>query len=72
MPTVEEVTVSYSRKVQLDDFEPIQHAIEMSVALSDDDDPAEVYSNQMEIAENAVERELARRISRKKADSGDE
>jgi len=72
MATVEEVTVSYSRKVQLDQFEPIEHGVEMTVQVEDGDDPAEVYKEQTKIAEDAVERELARRIARKKADSGDE
>lgn len=67
-----EVTVSYERKVQLDQFEPISFNAEVTVDLEEDDDYAEVYNEYASQVEDSVERELARRIARKKADSGDD
>lgn len=72
MASVGDISVSYSRKVQLDQFEPVEYGVEMQVQIEDGDDPAEVYREQTAVAEDAVERELARRLARKKADSGDD
>ncbi|TQQ81891.1 hypothetical protein EWF95_02835 [Halonotius roseus] len=72
MASVGDILVSYSRKVQLDQFEPVEYGIEMEVQIEDGDDPADVYREQTTVAEDAVERELARRLARKKADSGDD
>ena len=67
-----EVTVNYSRKVQLDQFEPIEFGGSVTFELEDDEEPGEVYHDNAAEVEDAVERELARRIARKKNDSGDE
>ncbi|WP_185911681.1 hypothetical protein [Halonotius roseus] len=56
----------------MDQFEPVEYGIEMEVQIEDGDDPADVYREQTTVAEDAVERELARRLARKKADSGDD
>ena len=66
-----EVSVNYSRKVQLDQFEPIEFGGVVTFELEDGDDPSDVYHENASKIEDAVERELARRIARKKADSGD-
>jgi hypothetical protein len=67
-----EVTVSYSRKVQLDQFEPIEFGGTVTLDLEEGDDYETVYNENAKRIEDAVERELVRRISRKKADSGDD
>lgn len=72
MAEVTDVTVSYSRKVQIEKFEPVEFGVEMKVSLDDDDDREAVYRDAAADAEDMVERELARRISRKKMDAGDD
>lgn len=67
-----EVTVSYQRKVQLEQFEPISFSAEVTVSLEDGDQFDEVYKDYAGNVEDAVERELARRIARKKNDAGDD
>ena len=68
----EQIKPFYSRKVQLEQFEPVEFGAESTVTLEDGDDPKEVMAEEMAFLEDAVERELARRIARKKADSGDD
>lgn len=66
MTEVNSIDVSYSRKVQLDQFEPIEHRVDMEVSLSDEDDPDEAYDEYADIAEDMVERAIAERVARKK------
>lgn len=72
MADVEEVSVSYSRKVQLEQFEPIQHFTELTISLEDGDDPDEVHDEYSELAEDMVERALAQRLTQKKLDDESE
>lgn len=74
MATITDVTARYSRKVQLDDFEPIQHSVELEAELADGDSADAVYDELAEAAEDMVERQLASRIAKKKLseDSDDE
>ena len=67
-----EVEVHYDRKVQLEQFEPITFGSTVTVELDEGDDPAEVYNEYASAVEDSVERELARRIARRKNDSGDD
>lgn len=62
MPELNTVTTSYSRKVQLEQFEPVEHFVELEVSLEDGDDPDEVYDEYSERAEAMVERAIAARI----------
>lgn len=66
MPNPESITFHYNRKVQLDQFEPIQHGAELTVDLEEGDDFAEVYHEYAEDLEYEVEEELARRVTNKK------
>jgi len=66
MPEITEITASYSRKIQLDDFEPIEHSVELRASLEEDEDEDEAYDALSDSAEDMVERALARRISQKK------
>lgn len=74
MPAITEISTSYSRKVQLEQFEPVEHFVEVTVELDSDDDADEVYDEYSERAEDMVERAIAGRIAAKKieADSDDE
>lgn len=74
MPKVDEIEIQYNRKVQLEQFEPVQHGVSMEVSLTEDDDPDDVYDEYTEVAEEMVERALAERIARAKieAESDDE
>jgi hypothetical protein len=67
-----EVTVNYSRKVQLDQFEPIEFGGSVTFEFEEGDEISEVYQNHASEIEDAVERELVRRVARKKNDSGDD
>lgn len=71
MAEQETLTLHYNRKVQLDDFEPVQHGAEMEVTLEDGDDPEEVHEEQSELLEDMVERALAHRVSQKKMEEGE-
>lgn len=72
MATPESVTVAYSRKVQLDDFEPVEHFAEMEVSLSEEDDPDDVYDEYSESVEDMVERAVASRVASKELESTDD
>lgn len=71
MPQIENINVAYSRKVQLDDFEPVEHFVELEVSVDDEDDPDEVYDDYSEAAEDMVERAIANRVTAKMIDSDD-
>lgn len=66
----EQIEPYYDRKVQLDQFEPISFGAGSVVTLEEGDDAEDVFSDELKFLEDAVERELARRIARKKADAG--
>ena len=66
-----EVTVNYSRKVQLDQFEPIEFGGSVTFELEDGENYSDVYQTHASEIEDAVERERVRRVARKKTDSGD-
>lgn len=72
MPEVDELEIQYNRKVQLNDFEPVQHGVSMEVSLDESDDPDEVYDEYTEVAEEMVERALAERIARAKIEADDD
>lgn len=70
---ITEVTAAYNRKVQLEQFEPVQHSVELTAELADSEDPEEAYDELSEMAEEFVEQEIARRITQKKlADDSDD
>lgn len=65
MPDVESINVTYQRKVQLDQYEPITHEVELEVSLDEGDDPEEVYDEYADRAEDFVERAIVRRLQQK-------
>jgi hypothetical protein len=73
MPEIETLDVSYSRKVQLEQFEPVEMYVGLEVSLEDGDDPDEVYDEYNERAQDMVERGIAKRVAVQEmdADEGD-
>ena len=68
MATLDVLEVPYSRKVQLDQFEPVEMGATATFTMDADDDPYEVYHDGQATVQQMVERELAERIARKKMD----
>lgn len=65
------IEVYHDRKVQLDQFEPITYGATVTVEIEDGDDYEAVFSEYVRELEDAVDREITRRIARKKMDAGD-
>lgn len=63
MSKVTEFTVSYSRRVQLERYEPVEHGGTITVEVGPDDEWGELYEAAAVKVEGAVERELARRVA---------
>lgn len=72
MPDVERVTASYSRKVQLSQFEPVEHSVTLEAVPFDHESTADAYQELADEAEELVEQEIARRVAQKKIESDDE
>jgi len=68
MADMERLEVFYDRKIQLQQFEPITFGANATISLDTDDDPDEVYADVARDLQDAVERELARRIATAKQD----
>lgn len=66
MATLDTLEVDYSRKVQLEQFEPVSVGSTATFSLDPDDDPFEVHQAGQQTVQDMVERELAERIARKK------
>lgn len=66
MPDVTGIEVHYSRKVQLEQFEPVQHSVTLTAELSSGEDPDGAYDELADRAEEMVEEAIARRITQKK------
>lgn len=67
---ITKINAHYNRKIQLDDFEPIQHGVELEAVLQDGEDVEEAYEELSERAEEMVEGEIARRLTQKKLSEG--
>lgn len=66
MADITEVEATYSRKVQLEQFEPIEHRVTLVAELFDEDDPDAVYDEISDSAEDMVERAIAHRVTQTK------
>lgn len=66
MPTETEIEVSYSRRVQLEQFEPIEMSATVTVDIEEDDDIDDVYDETHDRVEDMVERSLAERVAQQK------
>lgn len=65
-----EHTVSYGRKVQLDQFEPIDVHESITVDLEDDEDLEEVSKILSRVVHDNVERRIVNRVMQKKMEDG--
>ena len=63
---IEEIQVSYSRRIQLEQFEPVEYAETITASLDPEDDPDECSRELADLAEEYVEREVMARIMAKK------
>lgn len=71
MPTPTEISIHYNRKVQLDQYEPVQYGTDITVSLDEDDDPEEVYAEYVDLISDLVEGEIAARVAQKKMNDGE-
>ena len=69
---IETIEPYYDRKVQLKQFEPVTFGASATVSLEDGEDPEEVYAEVANVLQDAVERELARRVANSKREERDE
>lgn len=72
MAEITELDVSVSRKVQLQQFEPVEVGAGATVTVEEGDDPDEVYDDTYEKVEGMVERNLLARIAQAKEEGEDE
>ena len=72
MPELQTLEISYSRKVQLDQFEPVEYGATAtySVSESEQDELDEIIKDKSRQLESSVDREIVRRISVKKMEDG--
>lgn len=66
MARLNDLEISYDRKVQLSQFEPVTVGAVAAFSLESDDDPYAVYQAGQASVQEMVERELVERIARKK------
>jgi hypothetical protein len=69
MSEITTLDVSYSRKIQLNDFEPITHHVELTAELDDGDDPDDEYDRLRDMVEDMVERGIAARVAAQEMDA---
>lgn len=74
MPEITSISSSYSRKIQLEQFEPVQHSVTLEAEVAEGEDADEAYDELSEQAEEMVERQIARRVAQSKmqADEGED
>mgnify|MGYP006288753841 CR=1 FL=1 len=69
---IETIEVSYSRKVQLQQFEPCEYGETITAVLDEDDDPEAVSEELQGVVEDNVERALLGRIMVAKMEDGED
>jgi len=69
MPEITEIEVHYDRKVQLEQFEPVQHGATITAELGPDENTDAAYDELSESVEEMVERSLTERLARAKIES---
>lgn len=69
---ISEISSSYTRRVQLDQFEPIEYSETITAVLDEDDDPEEASEELQEIVRDNVERGVLKRVLSHKMESEDE
>lgn len=68
---ITEISSTYSRKVQLDQFEPVEYSETITAVLDDGDDPDDVSGELRRQAKDNVERGVLDRILAHKMESKD-
>jgi hypothetical protein len=64
------LTVSYSRKVQLERYEPVEVGEEITVRLEDGDNPEAVRESLSDELQESVEQRILSRTMQKKMEDG--
>lgn len=74
MVEVTEVSATYSRTVQLEQYEPLKISETIVGTLEDGEDPSDAYDELYQAARDDVERKLTHRLATKKMedDRGEE
>lgn len=66
MPNESEIVVEYSRKVQIEQYEPVTIGASVRIELDDDDEGSDVFDEALDKLEDDVERRIAERGARQK------
>jgi len=69
---LKEITSSYSRKVQLDQFEPVEYAETATAVLDESDDVEEASEELQKLVRDNVERGILARVMAYKMKDDDE
>lgn len=72
MPEITTIKPSYSRKVQLEQFEPVEHSVVIEAELDEGEDEDEAYDELKDKAEDMVERAIAARVAAQEIDADDD
>lgn len=69
---ITEIEATYGRKVQLDQFEPIEYRETITATLEDGDDPEEASEELQKVARDNVERGILNRVMVHKMENSDD
>ena len=69
---IKEIESSYSRRVQLDQFEPVEYRETVTAVLDEDDDPEEVSKQLQTVVRDNVERGILNRVMSYEMEDGDD
>lgn len=72
MVDVTTIQATYSRKVQLNDYEPMEIAETITGMVEEDESEEEAFDELFEMARDSVERKLTHRLAAKKMEDMDE
>ena len=69
---IREISSSYSRRVQLERYEPVEYSETITATLEDGDDAEEVSEELQELARDNVERGILKRVMAFKMEDEDD
>lgn len=72
MVEITEIEATYSRKVQLEQFEPMEISETVTGTLEEGETHEEAYDELYKIARDSVERKLAHRLAAKRMEDQDD
>lgn len=70
MVVITEVTATYSRTVQIEEYEPLKISETLTGSVEEDETPEEAYDTLYEEARESVERKITHRLAAKRMDDG--